>query len=524
MFVDFKVKPWEDFNKNASKVLVGRNARQVPMIVTMRMDHRTQKALGHPEGEEQLMDKFSRVVLSATNDVLLDINSQLVWDRGANIRLNSRVAYQRPDAQLVSPQTGSSSSTGMRRRPDVAGEMKTPCCKLGSHLTPSSLTQRIQHKEALDDESLRPFFQALSYAAASKKGVAFLSNYDETRFFKLNIRSKEILMSPLVKIEQRLDERSETPHAMQAFLYAHMTEDPKEREFSDALVQGLIAKAEQYLKDKKEKDEKEKAKRKSSHSRADGASSSKDRSGSGKGKKRSGDLFPPVSLAMQRCKVIGRLGQGVTGDVNECDYNGQRVAVKVGWKHSLGSRDRDCVEHVDREIDIYEVLEDLQGSVVPRVIESGFDSVYSAGMVLITEKVGMEVDYTEREIVVGGTALDRENLLVFKQKGMEGLKKMRARGVVHGDVSLRNMRVSMKEGKVDRVWWIDLGDAMLCDDVGDGRNGVAESWNSEGTEPNSEGSEEIEDDEELGCDERIYTCEMRSLDEFVDRFISYAEE
>ena len=53
--------------------------------------------------------------------------------------------------------------------------------------------------------------------------------------------------------------------------------------------------------------------------------------------------------------------------------------MKVGWKHSLGWS--------DREIDISEVLEDLQGSVihVPRVIESGLDPVHSTGMVLITD-------------------------------------------------------------------------------------------------------------------------------------------
>ena len=121
----------------------------------------------------------------------------------------------------------------MRSRfPDIAGEMKTPCYGLGSHFTPHDLTQRIQHKDALDDASLRPVFQALSYGVASSKGVTILSNYDETRFFKINLRLSEILMSPVVRIEQRLDERTETLHAMQAFLYAMMLEDRDGKEFS----------------------------------------------------------------------------------------------------------------------------------------------------------------------------------------------------------------------------------------------------------------------------------------------------
>ena len=328
-------------------------------------------------------------------------------------------------------------------------------------------------------------------------------------------------MSPVVRIEQHLDQRTETSHAMQAFLYAMMLEDRDGKEFSAAHVQSLIAKGERYLQVKKEEEE---AKKKSSHKKTDGASSSKDWSTFGKAEKKSDDFFPAVSLALQRCKVIELLGRGITGDVNECDYDGQRVAVKVRWKHSLGLRDRDCVLHVDREIDIYGMLEDLQGNVIPRMIESGLDPVYSTGMVLITEKVGMKVDWTEREIVVGGTALDRENLLVFKQKGMEGLRKMRARGVVHGDANLTNVRASMREGKIDRVWWIDLGDAIVCDSIGDRRQGSAESCNSEAPEAKSEESDENEESEELGCKERMYTREMRSLEVFVDRFMSFAEK
>ena len=178
---------------------------------------------------------------------------------------------------------------------------------------------------------------------------------------------------------------------------------------------------------------------------------------------------------------------------------------------------------MDREIDIYGMLEDLQGSVIPWMIESGLDPVYSTGMVPITEKVGMKVDWTEREIVVGGTALDRENLLVFKQKGMEGLRKMRTRGAVHGDANLTNMRASMREGKVDSVWWIDLGDAIVCDSIGDRRKGSAESCDSEAPEAKSEESDENEESEELGCKERMCTREMISLEVFVDRFISFAE-
>ena len=94
-------------------------------------------------------------------------------------------------------------------------------------------------------------------------------------------------------------------------------------------MQSLIAKGERYLQVQKEEEE---AKNKSSHKKTDGANSNKDRSTFGKAEKKSDYCFPAVSLALQRCKVIELLGRGITGDVNESDYDGQRVAVKVGWK------------------------------------------------------------------------------------------------------------------------------------------------------------------------------------------------
>ena len=43
---------------------------------------------------------------------------------------------------------------------------------------------------------------------------------------------------------------------------------------------------------------------------------------------------------------------------------------------------------------------------------------------------------------------------------------MRGRGVVHGDDCTRNMRVEMRNGKLERVCWIDFGRAEVVGDEG----------------------------------------------------------
>lgn len=55
---------------------------------------------------------------------------------------------------------------------------------------------------------------------------------------------------------------------------------------------------------------------------------------------------------------------------------------------------------------------------------------------------------------------------MFKQKRLEGLNNMRGRGVVHGDDCTRNMRVEMRNGKLERVCWIDFGRAEVVGDEG----------------------------------------------------------
>lgn len=56
-----------------------------------------------------------------------------------------------------------------------------------------------------------------------------------------------------------------------------------------------------------------------------------------------------------------------------------------------------------------------------------------------------------------GRELGREEVEAVRDMALKGLERIHACGVVHNDARIPNLRVEMKDGKVDRVWWIDFG-------------------------------------------------------------------
>ena len=470
-FRDFVVKEWKEFNKEAAKVWMGNNVKN--------MDDRTIQLLDilgedqqKPKGEAELRASFHGNVLNVLNRMT---DHAITWGFGDRQKLDCEPSCREPDLRCETTNAGSSSSQTRDNVniPIITGELKVPSClRLGSELTPKGLTKAFRASNFLRDESLNPFFQALSYGLYTSKGVSLLTNYDEMRFFQINIGAKEILMSPLVKIDQLLDVKHGVPHAAQTLLFMNEIEQPKRNEYSTGLANDLVRKgdrmADEYEK-KKAKEEKEKKEKEKKEKKSSRGSSSKDKGSSSGGKKHADveslEIFSPVSRVLQKCKMLGTVGMGVTGELTECDFNGMKVVVKVGQIMSH-SDERDCFFHVKQEAKIYEVLKELQGRVIPRMVVAGLERYYTpSAMVLITEKVGMLVEEEDDgRILVDGQELDEENLRVFEEKGLEGLRTLHEHSVVHYDSAARNTRVEMRDGKIDRVWWVDLGDACEIDE------------------------------------------------------------
>ena len=71
---------------------------------------------------------------------------------------------------------------------------------------------------------------------------------------------------------------------------------------------------------------------------------------------------------------------------------------------------------------------------------------------LVLEKVGSALWRKSGELYVGGTKLSAENVKLLKEKILEALAVLHEKDVLHGDLSVRNLRLEMKDGRVSRVW------------------------------------------------------------------------
>ena len=121
-----------------------------------------------------------------------------------------------------------------------------------------------------------------------------------------------------------------------------------------------------------------------------------------------------------------------------------------------------ALNHIEQEIFAYELLDELQGKVIPKMIGWGEETVFSPRyLFLVLEKVGRRLSRKKGELCVGGMVLSTENVRVLKQKALESLNALHAENAVHGDMKLANLRVDMKDSRVDRVWIIDLGLLMF---------------------------------------------------------------
>lgn len=146
----------------------------------------------------------------------------------------------------------------------------------------------------------------------------------------------------------------------------------------------------------------------------------------------------------------------------------QKVAVKI-----LSRECRSGLKALRREINRYTKLQStcpsILGSALPRMLlawdEPNHKSVYRSIVILITEFVGKEVvrDIHEQMWLVGSEGREKvhvsEEPAVY-ESALQSLQKLHENGFAHGDVALRNLRISRKRNGAFSnwiCWWIDLG-------------------------------------------------------------------
>ena len=351
----------------------------------------------------------------------------------------------------------------------VPGDMKRPHLKLGESLKEKDLQKllAVAPKDLKDDDAVYNFYQCFSYMAHSENGVVVLSNYNESRYFRINFKEKCIYMSPVVFIDQVWDEKEGRPHPLQAMLFARSftaKSDEYTRDMSEELIEDFKKKCTTAIKEEKKSDKggKDGGKKGRKPHGGSGARSSKGRTAVALG---ADGALPDVSLVSADCKHLRVLGEGASGTVWECLYKGRLVALKMGLPFNPQFDKDDQFPILNKEIETYNKLLPIQGKWIPRVVAGGYEPWFTPrGMALITEKVGHALVRDEEEVgvfYVDGKKLSEEEIEQVKESGVEGLRAIHMCNLTHEDASILNLRVERDKGRL-RVWWIDLGFAEEC--------------------------------------------------------------
>ncbi|KAJ2825018.1 hypothetical protein IWW50_003053 [Coemansia erecta] len=130
--------------------------------------------------------------------------------------------------------------------------------------------------------------------------------------------------------------------------------------------------------------------------------------------------------------VIGAyLGDGRSGVVHAGTINGQPVALKI----SGANADAEILQEFVNEVNIYQLLEDLQGNEIARLLDCGLLDVEGSTravivLELIQDSIGANCPEDERAAQLS---------LSVRQNALNALGKIHKRGVVHGDPRMLNV-------------------------------------------------------------------------------------
>ena len=199
----------------------------------------------------------------------------------------------------------------------VPGEMRRPHFKLGSSINSEDLQGQLAAsvQELMVNRRVLPLIQCFSHMAHSENGVGILTNYNETRYFRINFKEECIYMSPVVKVDQKWD-GNEQPHPLQAMLFA-TSFSAQSDEFTRNMAEVEVQKYKDEIKDTVEQEKSGKG------SKGEGKKGRKPHGGSGAGSSKgvtaialgpNGPL-PDVSLVSAHCKHLRILGEGASGTV-----------------------------------------------------------------------------------------------------------------------------------------------------------------------------------------------------------------
>ncbi|RHZ76439.1 hypothetical protein Glove_197g34 [Diversispora epigaea] len=136
------------------------------------------------------------------------------------------------------------------------------------------------------------------------------------------------------------------------------------------------------------------------------------------------------------------LGEGRSGKTLLCEFHGDTIALK---STDLSKAPSYVLKEMQKEVEIYKDLIDIQGKYIPRLVCYGY---YGGGMSFV---IGM---------TIVGTILSKHKIVGWqKSKALKALEAIHEHGILHNDIREENILINND----DNVYLIDFGMACWAD-------------------------------------------------------------
>ncbi|GES87679.1 kinase-like domain-containing protein [Rhizophagus clarus] len=264
--------------------------------------------------------------------------------------------------------------------------------------------------------------QIYNYMGGNELRYGILSTYDNHWFLR---REHAKLW-----ISKTLSLQSESPPVLKA--YAYLTRRAKENPKSPKPQIVVPAHGDNNSRNLR------------SHSKSSSSSSLNNQASSTSANQQSSSITPvdQQNLSFTDFKFKGILGEGRSGKTLLCEFRGDMIALK---SVDLSKAPSYVLEEMQKEVEIYKDLADIQGKYIPKLICYGY---YGGGMSFV---IGLTI--------VGTMLSDQKITEQQKSRAIKGLEAIHKHGILHNDIREENILINDK----GVLYLIDFGMASRED-------------------------------------------------------------
>ncbi|UZO16120.1 uncharacterized protein OCT59_007513 [Rhizophagus irregularis] len=321
-----------------------------------------------------------------------------------------------------------------RRPPNTPGVPDFTCHLVGSLI----LVIEAKRKHVLEDmgEQTFPEFyntskgkdviqQIYNYMGGNELRYGILTTYDN-HWFLCREHTK-------LWISKTLPLQSESPPVLKA--YAYLTRQAKENPNSPKPQVLVPAQGDNNSRTLR------------SNSKSSSSSSLTNQASSTSANQQSSSAFGASNVDQEKFsfadfKFKSILGEGRSGKTLLCEFRGEMIALK---SVDLSKAPSYVLEEMQKEVDMYKDLADIQGKYIPKLVCYGY---YGGGMSFV---IGLTI--------VGSMLSDQKITEQQKTRAIKGLEAIHKHGILHNDIRKENILINDKGA----LYLIDFGMASRED-------------------------------------------------------------